>query len=240
MRGAFTPRFLVCVWLLGAVGCASEALDAGVAGAEAEPEGKVVRVVDVEPASPGVTATQQPVYPAGPYGSAVGATIANLSFLGWRDPAAAGYDRANFETVRLSDFYNPSGEQSGPRVLVLNASAVWCSVCRAEYTHLLRDQVYASYRPMGVEILGVLFEDNDGLPARPQDLELWGGASGFQVTFPLVLDPGFKSGVYFDSDATPMNMIIDTQTMKILRIDMGFDARTPQAYWADIADWLAK
>ena len=240
MLGAFTPRVLVCVWSLSVAGCASESLDSGGAGAEADAEGRVVRVVGADPAEPGVSATAQPLYPQGPYGTALGATIANMSFVGWRDPAAAGYDRANFETLRLSDFYNPAGEAGKPSVLVVNASAVWCSVCRAEYTHLMRDQIYATYRPMGVEILGVLFEDNDGLPARPQDLELWGGADGFSVTFPLVLDPGFKSGIYFDSDATPLNMIIDTRSMKILKIDMGFDSRTPQAYWADIAAYLSK
>jgi hypothetical protein len=178
--------------------------------------------------------------PAGPYGTAKGATIANLSFIGWHDPAASGYTRANFETVRLSDFYNPAKAPEAPRVLVINASAVWCSVCRAEYTHLSRDQIYVNYRPKGIEILGVLFEDNDGFPARPQDLELWGGANGFQVPFPLVLDPGFKSGIYFASDATPLNMIIDTSTMKILDITMGFDARTPQDYWASIEQWISK
>ena len=240
MRVAFTPRALVCAWLLSVAGCASESLDSGEAEADAESDGRVVRVVGAEPDAPGGVTVQQAVYPEGPYGTAVNATIANLSFVGWRDPVAANYDRANFETLRLSDFYNPSGDAEKPKVLVLNASAVWCSVCRAEYSHLSRDQIYANYRPQGVEILGVLFEDNDGFPARPQDLELWGGANGFKVTFPLVLDPGFKSGVYFDSDATPLNMIIDTRTMQILKVDMGFDARTPQAYWADIANWLAQ
>jgi hypothetical protein len=241
MRALFTPSVLVCAWLLAlGAGCASEALDSAEPADGAETDGRVVRVVEDQAATPDVVVVEQPLYPAGPYGTAVGATIANLSFVGWRDPVAAKYDRKNFETLRLSDFYNPNGEDGAPRVLVLNASAVWCSVCQSEYNHLSRDQIYANYRPLGIEILGVLFEDVDGLPARPQDLELWGGADGFDVTFPLVLDPGFKSGIYFDSDATPLNMIIDTQTMKILDVMMGFDARTPQAYWADIAKWLSK
>src|SRR5688572_17905283 len=72
-------------------------------------------------------------YPPGPYGRSVGSVIENLEFLGWHDPVAANYDPANFEIVRLSDFYDPSGEQL--KLIVLNASAVWCSVCRAEYRH---------------------------------------------------------------------------------------------------------
>lgn len=240
MRGLITPSALVCLWLPLGVGCASEALEPDGAGAAGEADGRVIGVVDASPAAPGVRPTAQPEYPPGPYGTVKGATIANLSFVGWRDPAAANYDRSKFETLRLSDFYNPDGDESAARVLALNASAVWCTVCRAEYQHLSRDQVYAKYRPLGIEILGILFEDNDGFPARPQDLELWGGANGFSVTFPLVLDPGFKSGVYFDSDATPLNMVIDTRTMKILDVSMGFDARTPQAYWDGIAAYLAK
>jgi hypothetical protein len=221
------------------VGCSSEALDSGEAGEQgAGSEGRVVGVFAPDPAGVTVEPSAEPAYPEGPYGAAVGATIANLSFLGWRDPVAAGYSRAKFETVRMSDFYNPSKALPGPRVIVLNASAVWCTVCRAEYTHLARDRVYATYRPKGIEILGIIFEDNDGYPARPQDLELWGGNNGYQVVFPLVIDPGFKSGVYFDSDATPMNMIIDASNMKILDIAMGFDSRTPEQYWASIESWI--
>lgn len=257
MGVAFTPRALVSVsvGLLGwmASACSSEALEtpsdpgarptpepAATPTSTARGEGRIVGVHAPEEVSGGEAITPQPNYPAGPYGTAKGATIANLSFVGWHDPIAAGYTRENFETVQLSDFYNPEGSAEKPRVLVVNASAVWCSVCRAEYTHLARDQVYVTYRPKGIEILGVLFEDNDGYPARPQDLELWGGENGFMVPFPLVLDPGFKSGIYFESDATPLNMIIDTSNMKILDITMGFDARTPQDYWASIEKWLSK
>ena len=85
--------------------------------------------------------------------------------------------------------------------------------------------------PGGVEIVGVIFEDNQYNPAKPNDLVIWGGKDGFTVPFPLVLDPGFKIGVYFDSDATPMNMLIDATTMQIIRVDMGFDSRTPDKYW---------
>lgn len=232
----FTPRVLLSVAFI--VGCSSEPLTQDDGVGEPAGEGRVVAVVDAEPGASSVPVNAQPNYPAGPYGTAKGATIANLSFLGWRNPTAAGFDVTRFETVRLSDFYNPTRSADAPRVLVLNSSAVWCTVCRAEYTHLSRDQVYATYRPKGIEILGVLFEDNDGFSARPQDLQAWSDA--FKVPFPMGLDPGFKSGVYFDSDATPMNMIIDTSNMKILDVTMGFDARTPEQYWASIEQWLSR
>ena len=57
--------------------------------------------------APATTTATWVAYPAGPYGTTVGATIENLSFLGWKRPDAAAYDADKFETVRLSDFYDP-------------------------------------------------------------------------------------------------------------------------------------
>ena len=37
-------------------------------------------------------------------------------------------------------------------------------------------------------------------------------------------------GAYFDSDATPLNILIDVRTMKIVLVTMGYS--TTAAYWA--------
>ncbi len=179
-------------------------------------------------------------YPPGPYGSLVGSTVPNLEFLGWHSPAVSGYDPALFEKVRFSDFYNPSGAATRPKLLVINASAVWCGVCRAEYKQLHDENVYASYRPQGVEILGALFEDQDYGPAKPEDLELWGSYPDFEVQFPMVLDPSFKLGAFFESDVTPLNMIVDTRTMKVVNVTMGYDPNPDSTYWVLVDDVLAK
>lgn len=230
-------RWLAPCLALLSVACSSEPLE-NAAGSGKEPPGSPAE-------TPGTTAlgavprTDEPVvaYPSGPYGRGVGSIIDNLSFLGWRNAAAANYDPTRLEEIRLSDFYDPDGSK-GIRVLALNASAVWCVVCRAEYSHLGRDAVYQKYRPKGVEILGVLFEDKDSKPATPSDLVVWGGPNMFDVPFPLVIDPGFKTGVYFSSDATPMNMLIDTRTMQIIQVTMGYDASRPSAYWNALDVWL--
>jgi AhpC/TSA family protein len=182
----------------------------------------------------GPTSTWAP-YPAGPYGTSRGATIENLSFLGWSHPDLAGYEPSKFEVVRLSDFYDPDGH-TGIKLLAINASAVWCSVCRAEYAEMNATQIYDTLRPLGVEILGALFEDNAFYPAQPQDLKNWGKLSAHSVKFPLVLDPGFKLGTYFDSDATPLNMLIDVRTMTIVQITMGYSA----SYWSQVQTLLKK
>jgi len=177
-------------------------------------------------------------YPPGPYGTGRGATIENLSFTGWKAPAEVGYDPQKFETVRLSDFYDPDGH-TGIKLLAINASAVWCSVCRAEYADMNANQVYSKLRPLGLEILGTLFEDNAYYPAQPQDLKNWGVLSSHSVQFPLVLDPGFKLGAYFDSDATPLNMLVDVRTMTIVKIDMGIPS-VPSTYWTGVQAMLEK
>lgn len=233
MRRAFKVVLLSCAVL----GCSSEPLKTGapnVSGGGAANTGG---------ASAGGGAAALPQlsrtpYPSGPYGHGVGATVPNLSFLGWRNPKAAEYDTAALEVITLSDFYNPSRADGKPRIIALNASAVWCTVCRAEYRQLQNSRTYETYRPKGVEIIGVLFEDNDSNPATPNDLNRWGSA--FQVSFPLGLDPSFKTGQFFASDATPMNLLIDASNMQILNVTMGYDATSPEAYWGAIDKWLAR
>ena len=65
---------------------------------------------------------QKQDYPAGPYGTGVGATLENFSFLGWRDPVASVYDVSKLERVRLAEYYNPEG-RSNVRLILIKASA---------------------------------------------------------------------------------------------------------------------
>jgi len=213
-------------------GCSSEPLDAPSTGAPPAGMGSP----GDGPAAPAddYVLTE---YPLGPYGRNLGSVIENLEFLGWHDPVAAGYDPANFEVVRLSDFYDPSGQQR--KIIVLNASAVWCSVCRAEYRHMKDMDIHATYEAKGAQLLGALFEDASGGPATPADLTVWGSTPAFSVAFPMVLDPGFKLGAYFTSDSTPLNLIIDARTMQIIDATMGYDPSASSTYWQQVDALLA-
>lgn len=160
-------------------------------------------------------------YPAGPYGTRLGATIENLELYGWRSPTGASFDLARAETIRFSDYYNAEGVAGqGVEYILLNVVASWCSVCRREYTEMASNQVYATLAPRGLEIIGVLYEDNNSDPSRFVDMSNW--AQAFSVSFPFVNDPGFKTGRYFDRSATPMNMLIDARTMKIIEVGTGY------------------
>ena len=199
--------------LLGLVACTSRPLDPPAEEEEASIPG----------APPGASEGDfRPIaaYPVGPYGSEVGSTIADHTFLGWRDPVRAGFDPTRLEEVRLSDFYDPRGQNT--ELIVLNASAVWCPACRSEMQTLDRLDMSGSYRQSKVVIFGTLFEDARGAPAKPEDLALWGNGLTFLVDFPLVLDPGLKLGPYFSQSVTPLNLIVDARTMEILRIYMGY------------------
>ncbi len=228
---------LLRAWpLLFALACSSESI-----GPTADPGGSEPVTSPTSTAPSGIAdAPFQPVkaYPPGPYGRGLGATIENLSFLGWRDPVRSGYDPSALETVSLAEFYDPTGTRT--KLIVLNASAVWCSVCRAEMQDIRARDTYRLYRERGVELVGTLFEDLKGGPAQPSDLELWGSSTAHTIAFPLLLDPGFKSSVYFTSDATPLNMIIDATTMKIVFTMMGYDNSIGSGLWALVDRALAQ
>jgi hypothetical protein len=186
-------------------------------------------------AAPSGVDYQKQDYPAGPYGTGEGSTLENFAFLGWRDPVAAGYDQTKLEQVRLSEFYDPSGSK-GIKLIWINASAVWCSVCRSEMRDIKNNGVRAEFAPKGVQLVVTLFEDNKSGPARPLDLHNWGSAKEHAIDFPLLLDPGFKLGAFFSSDATPLNMLVDARTMRVLDETMGYSAD----YWQGVDKLLAK
>jgi AhpC/TSA family len=174
-------------------------------------------------------------YPAGPYGVGVHATLENFAFLGWHDPVAANYDQTKLETVHLSEYYNPDG-RSNVKLIWINASAVWCSVCRAEMADIKNNGVHAAFAPKGVQLIVTLFEDNKYGPAKPLDLHNWGSTAAHAIDFPLLLDPGFKLGAFFTSDATPLNMLVDAKTMKVIDATMGYSSD----YWQRVDKLVAK
>jgi hypothetical protein len=179
---------------------------------------------------------QKQDYPEGPYGVGVGAIIEDFAFLGWRDPVSSDYDVDQFDTVRLSEFYNPGGARNDLKLIWINASAVWCSVCRFEMEDIKNRGVKATLGAKGLQLIETLFEDNGSGPATPQDLSEWGKFERHAIDYPLLLDPGFKLGAFFTSDATPLNLLVDARTMKILDATMGYSAD----YWSNVDELLSR
>jgi hypothetical protein len=96
--------------------------------------------------------------------------------------------------------------------------------------------INAVFRAKGLQLVETLFEDNSSRPATPIDLKNWGEFPDHAIDFPLLLDPGFKLGAFFTSDATPLNLLVDARTMQIRDATMGYSAD----YWQQVDKLLAK
>lgn len=160
------------------------------------------------------TSTNTVKYPTTGYGKAIGDVLENKSFTGWRNPKGTNFDTAGTEKISFADFYNPDGDPSKPKALLVTTAARWCSACKAEATESMNNFNY--WKDKGVMFLTLLFEDaaNPPNPATGNDLKLWAQAYG--IEYHLALDPNLQLGAFFNKDASPFNMIVDTKTMKIV------------------------
>jgi hypothetical protein len=181
-------------------------------------------------------------YPAGPYGIAVGSVIEDYEFQGLPNSLV---DADNLQTIRLSDFYNPTGAdvfppgspygegQPKPKALLVNVGAVWCGPCNFEAKNIFPPR-YAEFQPQGGEFLFALVDGPEpGVPAEEKHLEGW--AKKYDLDYPCVLDPPYKLGALFESDGFPANTIIDTRTMAI---KVALTASPPPSFWDEFAQVL--
>jgi hypothetical protein len=190
------------------------------------------------------------VYPAGPYGIGVDSVIEDFEFRGFTN-SMVSRDPTALESIRLGDFYNPNVDKKDyapvdaahddrlfppgspygegtpkPRVLLLDVASVWCPPCNDEAKTLLPPK-HLAYKPCGGEFALVLIDGpTPGTPATPNNLVAW--TKKYAVDFPAAIDPSSKLSSLFDADAFPSNIIVDTQTMKVVKARAG----EPDAdYW---------
>ena len=150
-------------------------------------------------------------YPSGPYGSEVGQRVEGFAFEGWRDPSAQGVDPDTLETIRFSDYYDPNGEL-GIRLLLLNATAGWCTNCQAE--HRILPSKVLELGPRGLTVISMLYHDANFEPPGVDDLVAW--AETYGTNFPFTLDLTHRMGRYGAADIAPVNVVVDARTMEIL------------------------
>ncbi len=163
--------------------------------------------------------TQPSGYPGGPYGTERGDTVENLAFTGWRNPVAADHAPAALETIAFADFHQPD-DPSGPELLLLNTTAVWCQSCRLEHADL--PDRHREFGPRGLVILALLYQDGDEQPATTSDLAVW--TRQFETPFPMALDPDFLMGRFVPADVAPLNLLVDARTMTIRETFIGDQA----------------
>jgi len=148
--------------------------------------------------------TDRSSYPTGPYGVAQGEVIEALSF-----------STADGGVYGLADIF----ADPDTSLLLLSTAAGWCTACIEEQGAL--EELATTHGPDGLAVMVAVFEDRDYQPATPALAADWQQEHG--LTFPVVADPDFVLADYYDTALTPMNMIVDVNTMTILRISTGWD-----------------
>lgn len=158
-------------------------------------------------------------YPEAPYGVREGDVIEPLDFV-----------NTEGEPVTLADIYDDDFTQ----LLLVTTSAEWCTACIKEQPKL--EQLYQRYRERGLNVLVTLFEDANFEPATPEVAAAW--RNKYDLNFSVLADPKSPStfSPYYNIDLTPMVMLIDVATMKIVylatslnedRVEELIDARLP-------------
>ncbi|MFT3767055.1 MAG: hypothetical protein QM820_16275 [Minicystis sp.] len=204
------------------------------------------------------TKAEQAAYPAGPFGIGIGSTIPNLSFVGYAN-AVANAD--SMQLIELGHFYNPHGRDASyapasqaeddrlfpagsqygefakkPTVLAISVSSVWCNPCNLESKCLLP----VHQREYGACGGGLFLQLQDGptygKAATPQNLKTWAQKT-YKEDFPTAIDPaGRLISSVATQEAFPVNIIIDTTTMKIVESVAGIPDST---YWHKYEKLLA-
>ena len=149
------------------------------------------------------TPSDRSAYPPGPYDTGEGDVLGPLSFV--------AVDGGPFD-VDTAVFADPQA-----RVLLMNTAAGWCGACVEEQPVL---QALVQDRP-ALSVVVALFEDADGAPADAALARDW--QARHAVAFDVVADPSFQLQAFYDPSLTPMNMVVDVDTMTIRRIGTGFD-----------------
>ena len=138
-------------------------------------------------------------YPEAPYGKSKGSKLENHSFLNG--------DGSAFSLGHIQ-------QDGNKRLLLLSTSAGWCTACIEEQPQI--QAWYEQYGCRGLDVMVALFEDANSQAADASLAENW--KSQYGLSFNVVADPTFVLGAYYDSSLTPMNMLVDLETMEIAEI----------------------
>ena len=142
-------------------------------------------------------------YPVEGIGKAEGAVLANLAF-----------ETPDGEPLTMEGVFKDPSHQ----IMLVSTSAGWCTACIEEQPKLVA--LHEEFAARGLFILITLFEDDQFGPASARLAAQWKERYG--LPFDVVADPAFQFGDYYNRELTPMTMLVDVDTMKILKISTGF------------------
>ena len=126
------------------------------------------------------------------------------------------------ETVRLQDLRG--------KVVILQFTASWCSVCRQEMPHLEKD-VWQAYKDKGVVLIGVDRDEPLETVLKFQD--------DIGTTYPLALDPGANIfGLFADKNAGVTRNVVIDQDGRIVFLTRLFEEKEYQEMLKKIGSLL--
>lgn len=153
-------------------------------------------------------------YPPGPYGVSAGDTIANL----------------RFTTLDGGPFELKTAYRGPARALLIYGTATWCFTCRQEVEWINTKIESGSLMPIAVVI-----EDNSFARAGVDTAKQWSAA--YHPQFRALIDPDGQLDAFRASGVIPVNIVIDTQTMRIVLKEYSY---TPADLDAAIASLASK
>jgi len=184
MKALSAPLLLAA---LGLAGCGSDTtppannpVDAGV-------------VADTGTA-PATDAGPTQTYPAGPYGSRVGALFEPF-----------GLTACNREGADASWRFDQSGFWDNQLTIIM-ISAMWCIPCQNEAMQVERELVQR-YEGRGVRFVQVLVQDPQRRAINNSQCNTW--VNRYQLSFPVLMDPQFITQPFVPMAAFPGNVIVD-------------------------------
>ncbi len=133
-------------------------------------------------------------YPEGPYGSLVGDTLPNFTLHDLQD------QRWNSGALHAGD----------AEVAILYLTANWCFTCGPE-VEWLNERMGTDKRVVGVAIV---MENEHMALASPEDGVKF--RDRYQPRFPVLVDPEGVVQPLRRSEAIPLNLVVRTDTMKIV------------------------
>jgi hypothetical protein len=147
-------------------------------------------------------------YPPGPYGFAVGNTLPNMHFKGYRGGVAPWTD------IALSDYYDPTGSRH-IKAFYATIGKVLCGACVQEAQHM--DDWYATANPSGstdhVYMLEALFAGVKDEPATQSTIDYWSGI--YKPVYDIVADPDLQFNGMMPLQEYPHGFLVNPRNMKI-------------------------
>jgi peroxiredoxin len=107
-----------------------------------------------------------------------------------------------FELPDLEGRMVSLAEQRG-RVVFINLWATWCAPCRTEAPAL--ERLYRELGGQGFEVLAISIDDADQREAVESFRD------EFQLTFPILLDPGRVAYAAYQATGVPETFVVDAE-----------------------------